>query len=174
MSSYGVVTEPGTVRIERKLPGPIERVWDHLTDSELRGRWLASGPMESRTGGSVELNFRHATLSAEAERPPEKYRDYECHQTNGHVTAWEPPRRLAYTWGGDSEVTFELTPEEAGVLLVLTHRRLPGRDMMLSVAAGWHVHLDILSDQLQGVPPRPFWSNHTRLEAEYDRLLPAA
>jgi hypothetical protein len=69
---------------------------------------------------------------------------------------------------------FELAPEEAGVLLVLTHRRLPNRNMTLSVSAGWHVHLDILSDRLQGVPPRPFWSNHTRLEADYDRLLPAA
>ena len=156
MSTYGVVTEPGTVRIERKLPGPIERVWDHLTNSELRGRWLASGPLEPRLGA------------------PDKYRDRECHQTSGHVTAWQPPRLLAYTWGGDSEVTFELTPEQAGILLVVTHRRLPSRDMMLSVSAGWHVHLDILSDQLRGKPPRPFWSNHTRLVAEYDSLLPTA
>ena len=174
MSTYGVVTEPGTVRIERKLPGPIERVWDHLTNSELRGRWLASGPLEPRLGGSVELNFRHAGLSGEADRAPDKYRDRECHQTSGHVTAWQPPRLLAYTWGGESEVTFELTPEQAGILLVVTHRRLPSRDMMLSVSAGWHVHLDILSDQLRDKPPRPFWSNHTRLEAEYDRLLPTA
>lgn len=37
MSEYGVVTEPGTVRIQRVLPGPIERVWAYLTESEKRG-----------------------------------------------------------------------------------------------------------------------------------------
>ena len=79
-----------------------------------------------------------------------------------------------YTWGGDSDVTFELTPKDAGVLLVLTHRRLPSRDRMLSIAAGWHAHLGILSDRLAGREPRPFWSTHSKLEAEYERLIPAA
>lgn len=160
MSGHGVVSEPGTVRIRRALPGPIERVWALLTESELRGRWLAAGPMEPRVGG---------------ERAPDKYREVGCRaEVEGRVVAWEPPRRVAYRWGGGSEVTFELTAEEAGVLLVLTHRRLPDRDQMLSVSAGWHAHLDILVARLQGVPPSPFWPNHTWLEAEYDRLLPAA
>lgn len=39
---YGVVTEPGTIRLERVLPGPLERVWSFLTESERRGRWLAA------------------------------------------------------------------------------------------------------------------------------------
>jgi hypothetical protein len=34
---YGVVTAPDTVHLERLLPGPIERVWSYLTDSEKRG-----------------------------------------------------------------------------------------------------------------------------------------
>ena len=57
MDDYGVVTEPGTVRIQRALPGPIERVWDYLTDSEKRGTWLAKGAMEPNVGGRVELHF---------------------------------------------------------------------------------------------------------------------
>ena len=174
MSDYGVVTEPGTVRLERRLPGPIDRVWRHLTDAELRGRWLATGPLEPRVGGTVELHFRNNDLSA-GEGPPEKYRAVACDATvAGRVTSWEPPRRLGFTWAGDSEVTFELSPEEAGVRLVVTHRRLAARDAMLSVSAGWHTHLDILKDRLEGEAPRPFWSNHTRLQAEYERLLPAA
>ena len=175
MTDHGVVTEPGTVRIQRILPGPIERVWAFLTESEQRGRWLAAGPMEPRVGGAVALHFRNDELS-DGERAPEKYRDSECRQAqvDGRVIAWEPPRRLAYSWGGGSEVTFELTPEAAGVRLVLTHRRLPDREQMLGVSAGWHAHLDILVARLEGVPAKPFWPNHTRLEAEYDRLLPAA
>ena len=48
MSDFGVVLESGTVRFERLLPGPVERVWSYLTDSEKRGQWLASGPFELR------------------------------------------------------------------------------------------------------------------------------
>ena len=33
MSDYGERTAPGTVRLTRVLPGPIERVWAHLTES---------------------------------------------------------------------------------------------------------------------------------------------
>jgi hypothetical protein len=44
---------------------------------------------------------------------------------------WDPPRVLAYTRGesrgGESEVTFELTPRGMDVALVITHRRLAGR-----------------------------------------------
>ena len=63
MSEFGVLTEARTIRFQRVLPGPIERVWAFLTESDKRGRWLASGPMELRVGGRVELNFRHAELA---------------------------------------------------------------------------------------------------------------
>ena len=33
--------EPGTVKMERLLPGPVERVWAYLTESDKRARWLA-------------------------------------------------------------------------------------------------------------------------------------
>ena len=32
--TYGVQTAPDTVRIERLLPGPIERLWAYLTESD--------------------------------------------------------------------------------------------------------------------------------------------
>ena len=48
--TYGVLTEPATVKIERILPGPIERVWAYLTESELRRQWLAAGEMEMKVG----------------------------------------------------------------------------------------------------------------------------
>lgn len=43
--AYGRLVEPTTLKIERLLPGPIDRVWAYLTQSELRRRWLASGEM---------------------------------------------------------------------------------------------------------------------------------
>lgn len=172
MSEHGVVTGPGTVRFERLLPGPIERVWAYLTEPEKRAKWLAGGPMELKAGGKVELRFHHADLSAE-KTPPEKYRKVEGGVTaHGHVTRCEPPRVLAITWGDDtSEVVFELTPKGRNVLLVLTHRRLPSREEMQSVGGGWHSHLGILEDVLGEREPRPFWTNHTRNAAEYKARL---
>jgi uncharacterized protein YndB with AHSA1/START domain len=173
---FGVATAPDTVRLERRLPGPVERIWAYLTDSELRGKWLATGAMEPRVGGRVELHFEHARLSEVIESVPAKYAGQEVSDVAGRVVRWEPPRVLAYTWGeshgGESEVTFELTPLGDEVQLVVTHRRLANRDQMTSVAAGWHAHLGILIDHRAGRPPKGFWETHTHLEAEYDRRLP--
>jgi uncharacterized protein YndB with AHSA1/START domain len=48
--AYGALIEPATLKIERLLPGPIERVWAYLTESELRRQWLAAGQMEMKSG----------------------------------------------------------------------------------------------------------------------------
>jgi uncharacterized protein YndB with AHSA1/START domain len=175
MSDHGIVTEAGAIRFERLLPAPIDRVWDYLTRSELRARWLAAGEMELRPGGAVRLSFRNSSLSDVAEEVPEKYRDYEEAEMEGRVIRCEPPRLLVHSWGeswgADSEVTYELEPRDGGTLLTLTHRRLEGRDAMLSVSAGWHTHLGVLEDVLAGRPARPFWSTHGALERDYQARL---
>jgi uncharacterized protein YndB with AHSA1/START domain len=174
MSAYGEATGKDTLRMERLLPGPIERVWAYLTESEKRSKWLASGEMELRVGGRVSLRFTNATLSSHPEPTPDRYKHTDCGAGfEGTITACEPPRLLAYTWSGDtSEVKFELTPQASKVLLVITHSRLPDRGEMACVASGWHAHTGILEDILLEQPTRPFWSEFTRLEVEYDRRLP--
>lgn len=174
---FGELTGPGEVRLVRLLPGAIDRVWLYLTDAKKRGTWLAPGPMDLRVGGKVELRFHHADLTPHREEIPEKYREM-CSSGQaviGKVTKCEPPKLLAYTWGEadgqSSEVTFELSARGEKTLLVITHRRLSGRDMITSVAAGWHTHVGILADNLAGKTPQPFWSTHAKLEAEYDSRL---
>jgi hypothetical protein len=80
---------------------------------------------------------------------------------------------LSFSWAGEageeSEVTFELTPRGSDVLLVLTHRRLPDRKAMISVAGGWHAHLGVLVDLLNGREPGPFWSALAVIDDEYTR-----
>lgn len=177
MSAYGIVTEAGTVRFERILPGPIERVWAYLTEPEKRAKWLAGGPMNLHAGGQVELHFRNADLSAQNEPTPERYKKYEAVTTHGRITRCDPPGLLSFSWGGEpsqeSEVTFELTPQGDNVRLVLTHRRLVDRSGMLNVAGGWHAHLDILVARLNGAEPGPFWSTFVGLEKEYERQITA-
>jgi uncharacterized protein YndB with AHSA1/START domain len=178
MSDYGVVTEAGSVRFERLLAAPIERVWDYLTDSELRRKWFAGGDMEVRPGGAVTLIFRNAELSPGDEAVPEKYRQYEGFESRGEIVRAEPPRLLVWNWfeesGPATEVSWALEPRGDRTLLTLTHRRLANRAAMVNVSGGWHLHLDVLEDVLAGRPPRPFWARNAKLEEDYGDRIPAA
>ena len=113
MSRYGERLDESTVRFERMLPGPIERVWEYLTDGEKRARWFCGGETEPQVGGKVQMNFHNASLSSKPDiDPPEKYGDMpEKMSFGGTVTRYEPPHALAHTWDfkdEHSEVCFEL------------------------------------------------------------------
>ena len=69
-------------------------------------------------------------------------------------------------------MTFELEPKGTGVLLTVTHRRLPDRSTMLKVSAGWHMHLDVLVARANGEEPESFWEGWSRLHREYGERLP--
>jgi uncharacterized protein YndB with AHSA1/START domain len=166
----GMIVAPQTVRIERILPGPVERVWDYLADSQKRRLWLAEGVMEPRKGGRVEHVFRNGELSHEL--TPARFGSTDGPTARiGTVTEFEPHSRLSYLWPGDgdqrSEVTFELFPQGDEVKLILTHRRLAGPGEMVLVASGWDAHLGILIDVLSNERPRGFWSTFEGLETVY-------
>jgi uncharacterized protein YndB with AHSA1/START domain len=166
----GTSPAQATVRLQRMLPGPIERVWAYLTDSEKRKTWLGSGVFDLRVGGKADLHFDHSNITSE--KAPEEHRS--GHDCPGTITRIEPPRLLSFTFGAagpESEVTFELKPQGKGVLLTVTHVRIADRKKMVSVAAGWDAHVGILEDRLNGEPPRPFWSTHARLKTEYEARL---
>lgn len=177
MNDFGTVVAPDTVRIERTLPGPIERVWAYLTESEKRRTWLAGGEMDLRPGGAVELVFHNNALTDNDVAPPPKYEKYggEIH-SHGRVIECDPPRLLVFTWdesdGSDSQVRMELSPRGAEVHLVVTHSRLASRDGMVSVSGGWHTHLGILADRLAGRTPAGFWATHATVEAQYEQRIP--
>jgi uncharacterized protein YndB with AHSA1/START domain len=170
-STYGVLTEPATLKIERLLPGPIERVWAYLTESDLRRKWLAAGDMEMKVGAPFELVWRNDELTNPPGQRPQGF-SLE-HRMQSRITELDPPRRIRFTWGNSGDVSFELEPQGNQVLLTVIHRRLPDRGMMLMVGAGWHMHLDILVARVSGTEPGPFWDGWSRLKTEYDRRLPA-
>lgn len=172
--AYGVVTEAGTVRFERLLPGPIERVWAYLTESDKRAQWLASGEMDLRPGGELEYVWRNWELAIPQEVAPEKWN--KEFRMKGHILRVEPPHLLVHTWDeatSSAEVSFELKEEGDRVRLVLTNRRLPNRGELVGVSAGWHSHLDVLREVLVGGARTPFWSKVERLEEEYEGRTPA-
>jgi uncharacterized protein YndB with AHSA1/START domain len=171
LDAYGVLTEPATLKIQRLLPGPIERVWAYLTESELRRRWLAAGQMEMKVGAPVEFVWRNDELTNPPGQRPPGFSDE--HRMQSRITELDPPRKLAFAWEGSGDVSFELDPQGNEVLLTVIHRRLPDRATMLMIGAGWHMHLDLLVACATGKEPEPFWDGWSRLRKEYDRRMPA-
>src|SRR6185312_4518890 len=117
LDAYGTLTEPDTLTIQRVLPGPIERVWAYLTDSDLRSRWLAAGQMGMRAGAPVELVWRNDELTDPSSQRPDGFPAE--HRMQSRITEIDPPHRLAITWEGSGDVSFELEPRGKEVLLTV-------------------------------------------------------
>lgn len=170
LDAYAVLTEPTTLTIQRLLPGPVERVWAYLTQGELRRQWLAGGEMELKPGASFEFVWHNDELTdPPGQRPPGFSAE---HRMEGRITELDPPHRLGITWGRSGGVSFTLEPAGGKVLLTLVHHRLPDRETMLMIGAGWHMHLDILVARATGGATAPFWEGWLRLRDEYDARLP--
>ncbi|CAN7388781.1 MULTISPECIES: SRPBCC family protein [Ensifer] len=175
---YARIVAPDAARIERLLPGPIERIWAYLTEEDKRRQWMASGTIGAIAESTVEHIFRHEDLGTDCGEPPTKYAALAGEsRIHGRIIACKPPYLLAYTWGEGtptpSQVRFDLEAKGSEVLLVVTHSRIATQEMMASVAAGWHTHLDILADVVSDRTSHGFWNKHTRLEQEYARQIAA-
>lgn len=154
MGSMRIEAGHPAVRFERLLPAPPAEVWPALTEPDRIARWLCpvrSGRIEP--GGAFEL--------AMGDGPDQIV---SC-----RVTAYRPPALLTFTWdypgGPASVVRIELRPDPAGTLMLFDHDAL-GRTGA-GYAAGWHAHLDALTDEVAGSPPQSSW------EERFERLLPA-
>ena len=145
MADLGEMFRAPGVRFWRRLPGPIERVWAHLTDpNQLSGWYDAGSVIEPREGGAVRLNDGHI---------------------RGVVTQWRPPVKFAHTWNvfgpgeavsayPESYLTLELAPHGDAVALTLIHLPVLERFEPQN-AMGWATFLDIVEDTLIGQPVRP-------------------
>jgi len=169
--AYGVLSQPDTLTIQRLLPGPVERVWDYLTQSELRRQWLAAGEMALAVGAPFEFTWRNDELTDPPGRRPAAHS--EEHRMQSRITELDPPKKIAFTWADSGDVSIELAPIGTKVLLTLVHRRLPDRPHLVGVSAGWHLHLDLLAARLGGDATEPFWDGWSRLRAEYEGRIPA-
>jgi uncharacterized protein YndB with AHSA1/START domain len=171
LDDYGVLTAPLSLRIERVLPGPIERVWAYLTQEDLRRQWMAYGQMEQREGAEFELVWRNNELTNPPGARPDGYPDE--HRMKSTILEIDPPRKLRFTWM-QGEVTFELRPSGDKVVLTVDHKRISDRKNLLSVSAGWHAHLDLLAARIAGkAPAQPHWDHWANLHKEYEQRIPA-
>jgi uncharacterized protein YndB with AHSA1/START domain len=158
------------IEIRRILNGPIDRVWEYLTDGDLRKRWFCGGATAPEAGGPIVFDFDHSRLSAQG--PPEKYGDSNTAQMSGKILVYEKPTKLKFTWDeihtdGTSTVTILLKDLGDRTELHLIHEDLVP-DMQAGSMGGWHAHLDLLVDLLNGDPVRDFWVHFNELEAGYE------
>jgi uncharacterized protein YndB with AHSA1/START domain len=168
IADYATLADRSTLVIQRLLPGPVDRLWRYLTDSNLRQRWFASGDMQLTPGAALDLEWRNDALSEKGDRRPDGFS--EVMRMSSQVLAVEPFKELSIAWG-DGSVTFTLAPRGDRVLLTITHTGLQTEGGKSMIAAGWHMHLAILMAETSGEPLPSFWSGWTRLEAIYsDRL----
>ncbi|MEM6899359.1 MAG: SRPBCC family protein [Pseudomonadota bacterium] len=157
-----------TIRIVRLFPGPIERVWGFLTESEKRAQWLCAGDWDLRPGGTARMAFKNSELCHLDDLPPERYAD-DSDETyyDSMIKAVDAPHRLVLLWvehdGSRSEVTFELETVGDKVRLTLTHTDIVSEDILTGVSSGWHAHLDIWLAVAEGHEPPSFWGHFNRL-----------
>ncbi len=179
MDDFAKRLDEHTVQFVRILPGPIDRVWEYLWDGKKRGEWFASGAMPTMVGESFEMRFKHSELSPHQAPPPEKFieMDRTGHTSRNILLAYEPPRRLVFTFGpearGYSEVEFRLDPEcepaDNRVRFTLTHSKIPDRRRAVEVSGGWHSHLAVLEERANGRTPAAFWDVWRRYDGVYDK-----
>jgi uncharacterized protein YndB with AHSA1/START domain len=148
-------TDRGTLVLVRHFPGPISRVWAYLTDPKLLAKWLSDGVVGSCAGGEVRFDMG----------------------AHGHITAYEPPHLLEYTWNeeeascgpvADALVRWDLAEDGDRVRLTLTHSRLPEAEL-IAHGAGWHAFLERLLDAIEGREPRSIEEAYARYKEEYAR-----
>lgn len=173
-NDLGKVINSHTVRLERVLPGPIERVFDYLSKPELLSKWLMPAMLEARVGGRIQLKSEPIPESIAA--PPE-HKPQEC-LIRGIITHYDPPRLISYSWNEtnyavSTEVKFELEERGDEVFLVLTHSRLPA-SFMAAVAAGWHTNLETVLALLTGETPSEFFSRFNPRLEQYQLAFAAA
>ena len=148
---FGTVDGRPAVRIERRFPHPIEKVWRAVTTPEHLGQWFPS-PVEVdlRAGGTMRFGAFDGPSAA------------------GIVERLDPPRLLAFRWGTD-RLTFELRPDGDGTTFSLTHA-FDDRYGAASFATGWEMCLgglrSVLADEPLPAPDRGI-ARHEELVHEF-------
>ncbi len=152
---------PDSIRLERLLDAPAEKVWRYLTQAELREQWFMGGT-DARPDGEFELVVDHDKLSSEDPPYPESHECYKGAVWTEKVLKFDPPRVLETTFQGGKNgiVTYELFPEGGRTRLVLTHREITSPSGFQDFGGGWTSHLAVLGEILAGRTVPDFWALH--------------
>ena len=126
-----------------------EKLWLALTDGDFTERYW----------------FGHRVASAWEIGSPYKFSKQNETTIAGKVLAFEPPKRLSYTWDNQktdlkhersSRVTFDLEPRGKVVKLTVTHDNLDeGGKTLRDISGGWPMVIASLKSILETGRPLP-------------------
>ncbi|MEO1055440.1 MAG: SRPBCC domain-containing protein [Actinomycetota bacterium] len=126
-----------TIRFERVLAHPIDRVWQSITEPDQMEMWLAvRARVDLRVGGHFDL-----WLGAS---------DSEAPVSSGTITTLDAPRRIDVAFTDGSTLSWQLHAEADATRLVFIDTRPPDERARNSVLAGWHIRVDHLPRALDG------------------------
>ena len=129
---------PRTLRLERRLEHPPERVWRALTDPRELAVWLvAAAELEPRARRRGHAALGRRRVGHRADRRLAAAGGARLHVGRGRAAS----RSSASS----------LTADGDGTRVVLTHERI---DSLSGFAAGWHAHLDMLEGAARRAPGR--------------------
>lgn len=117
-----------TLRFERRLAYPVDRVWRAVSDPSELALWFPAG-----LTWTPELGEEFTSPDAPG---------------TGRVTELDPPNLLGWAWESD-RYRFEITPDGDGCVLVFTHV-LDDPALAERHSAGWEIYLSRLEVHLTG------------------------
>jgi len=155
---------PDTIRLERTLDAPVEKVWRYLTEADLRRSWFMGGT-DAGANGEFEVLVDHDNLSEDDDVAyPESYAEFKGAVWTEKVLRFEPSKLLQTTFQGgkNGTVTYELSPDGDRTRLVLTHSGIANPVGAQDFGSGWNSHLTVLEERLAGRGVKDFWALHAR------------
>jgi uncharacterized protein YndB with AHSA1/START domain len=154
--SKGTITineDYGTLKFERPLSHPREKVWKAITDPKEIFRWLPDykGTFNGYNGGTIDLvntvSGSHVTGDILVSDLNSVF-EHEWHISPNQMFPHGEP---------ESIIRWELKQEgDSNTLLIVTHSRLT-KSTALRLAPGWHAYLDRLEAILNNQGP-PDWA----------------
>ena len=139
-----------------------EKLWSALTDGEFTERYW----------------FGHRVASDWEIGSPYKFVKEGKDKIAGKVLAFEPPKRLSYTWDPftpdadrerTSRVTFDLEPRGKVVKLTVTHDNLDeGGKTFRDISGGWPMVIANLKSLLETGHPLPAMPPSTAAQGKTD------
>jgi len=154
---------PDTIRLERTLDAPADKVWRYLTEADLRREWFMGGT-DARPDSEFELLIDHDNLSADDVPTPADYSKMKGSSWSEKVIRYDPPRLLETTFQGgkNGHVTYELFSEGDRTRLVVTHSGITSGTGAQDFGSGWNSHMTVLQEKLAGRSVPNFWALHAK------------
>jgi uncharacterized protein YndB with AHSA1/START domain len=139
--------------LTRRFEAPIEDVWTSITNSESTARWYGSWSGTPGAGNTIKIRMAFEEGGPESE---------------AHIDACEPPRRLALTTKGKWGVKVEITLAQTGNVTELRFvHHLTDRKLARDMGPGWEYYLDNLVAARAGQNLPAFDDYYPSMQAHY-------